>query len=86
VTLVARDLATPAERRGRWAAFAAICATRGWGSSCFAGRPPHYDDGGGSGADLHLVGDRAVLVGNDHEYSDTPGVVAAAAFRQEQSQ
>ena len=81
MSLVALDLPTPAEMRGRWAAFAAICATRGWGSSCFAGPGRwHYDDGGGNWADLHPVGDRAVLIGNDHEYSDTYFRTAAEYF------
>ncbi|WP_433505217.1 hypothetical protein ACQP04_01065 [Pseudonocardia halophobica] len=81
MTLVALDLSTPAEMRGRWAAFAAICATRGWAGSCFAepGRW-HYDDGGGNWADLRLLGDRAVLIGNDHEYSDTYFRAAAEYF------
>ncbi|WP_181783428.1 proteophosphoglycan 5, partial [Pseudonocardia pini] len=71
--MITLDLPTPAEMRGRWAAFAAVCAARGWGDGCRADGPRwHYDDGGGNWADLHLFpGERAVLLGNDHEYSET---------------
>jgi hypothetical protein len=70
--------------RGRWAAFAAICTARGWGRDCHAdGTVWHFDDGGGNWADLHHVGDgRAVLVGHDHEYSDTYFAAAADYFQE----
>ncbi len=87
MALVPVDLPTPTTMRGRWAAFAAILGARGWGSGAFA-EPQrwHYDDGGGNWADLHLVGDgRAVLVGNDHEYSDTYFREAAAYFQEEET-
>jgi hypothetical protein len=82
VALVALDLPLPREMRGRWAAFAAVCAARGWGNSCHADGPVwHFDDGGGNWADLHHVGaGRAVLVGHDHEYSDTYYDTAAEYF------
>jgi hypothetical protein len=82
--LVTIDLPQPKEMRGRWAAFAAVCAARGWGDSCHAdGAVWHYDDGGGNWADLHHVGaGRAVLVGNDHEYSDTYWATAAEYFQE----
>ena len=78
------DLPSPAEMRGRWAAFAAVCAARGWGRSCHAaGAVWHFDDGGGNWADLHHVGGgRAVLVGHDHEYSDTYFAAAAEYFQE----
>ncbi|MEJ2869662.1 proteophosphoglycan 5 [Actinomycetospora sp. OC33-EN08] len=87
MALVPVDLPTPTTMRGRWAAFAAILAARGWGSGAFAepGRW-HYDDGGGNWADLHLLGDgRAVLVGHDHEYSDTYFRAAATYFQEEET-
>ncbi|MDL5154609.1 proteophosphoglycan 5 [Actinomycetospora termitidis] len=87
MTLVPVDLPSPTTMRGRWAAFAAILAARGWGSGAFAepGRW-HYDDGGGNWADLHLLGDgRAVLVGNDHEYSNTYFREAATYFQEEET-
>ncbi|GLZ52790.1 proteophosphoglycan 5 [Actinomycetospora sp. NBRC 106378] len=87
MALVPVDLPAPMTMRGRWAAFAAILGARGWGSGAFA-EPArwHYDDGGGNWADLHLVGQgRAVLVGNDHEYSDTYFREAAAYFQEEET-
>ncbi len=82
MALVPVDLPTPDALRGRWAAFAAICAARGWARSCHADGPRwHFDDGGGNWADLVHVGDgRAVLLGHDHEYSDTYYAEAAAYF------
>jgi len=70
--------------RGRWAAFAAICAARGRAKGCYAdGQHWHFDDGGGNWADLHHVGGgRAVLVGNDHEYTNTYYANAAAYFQE----
>jgi hypothetical protein len=82
VALVPVDLPPPDALRGRWAAFAAICAARGWDGSCHADGPRwHFDDGGGNWADLVHVGDgRAVLLGHDHEYSETYYADAAAYF------
>jgi hypothetical protein len=87
VTLVTLDLPRPDEMRGRWAAFAAVCAARGWARSCCAvdGRW-HFDDGGGNFAELVPVGGgRAVLLGNDHEYSDTYFATAAEYFGEEET-
>lgn len=82
--LVPIDLPTPAQLRGGWAAFAAVCATRGWARHCHADGPVwHFDDGGGNWADLHHYdGGRAVLVGHDHEYSETYFGGAAEYFGQ----
>src|SRR5690349_11416021 len=87
MALVTIDLPSPDEMRGRWAAFAAVCAARGWSDSCRAdGGTWHYDDGGGNYADLvHLDGGRAVLLGNDHEYSDTYFAKAAEYFGEEET-
>jgi len=84
MALVMLDLPKPSEMRGRWAAFAAVCAARGWGRSCHADGPVwHFDDSGGNWADLHHVGaGRAVLIGNDHEYSDTYFAAAAEYFQE----
>lgn len=80
--LVEVDLPDPRRMRGRWAAFAAVCAARGWSDTCHADGPVwHYDDGGGNWADLHHVGGgRAVLIGHDHEYSETYYATAAEYF------
>ena len=88
MSLVPVDLPSPTTMRGRWAAFAAILGARGWGRGAFAepGRRWHYDDGGGNWADLYLVGEgRAVLVGHDHEYSDTYFREAATYFQEEET-
>ncbi|MCO1654991.1 proteophosphoglycan 5 [Pseudonocardia humida] len=87
MALVTLDLPRPDEMRGRWAAFAAVCAARGWSDSCRAeGGRWHYDDGGGNFADLvHVGAGRAVLIGNDHEYSDTYFATAAEYFGEEET-
>ncbi|QFZ16612.1 hypothetical protein [Saccharothrix syringae] len=76
------ELPPPTRMRARWAAFAAVCAARGWDANCHAaGSVWHYDDGGGNWADLHFTGGgRAVLVGHDHEYSETYHNRAAEYF------
>ena len=85
--LVTLDLPTPAVMRGRWAAFASVCAARGLSDGCWARDGLwHYDDGGGNWADLHLLDRRrAVLVGHDHEYSETYFAEAAAYFGEEET-
>ncbi|XVV07054.1 proteophosphoglycan 5 [Actinosynnema sp. CA-248983] len=85
MALVEVELPDPLRLRGRWAAFAAVCAARGWGGSCHAEGPVwHFDDGGGNWADLHhLGGGRAVLLGHDHEYSETYYANAAEYFEEE---
>ncbi|MFJ6635773.1 proteophosphoglycan 5 [Streptomyces sp. NPDC091376] len=80
--LVMLDLPAPAQLRGRWAAYAAICAARGWGRTCWADGPVwHFDDSGGNWAEVHHLGTgRAVLIGYDHEYSETYYGPAAEEF------
>ena len=87
MSLAEIDLPSPAALRGRWAAFAAVCAARGWSDTCHADGPVwHFDDGGGNWADLHHVeGGRAVLVGHDHEYSETYYAEAATYFGEEET-
>ncbi|HEY9312890.1 hypothetical protein [Williamsia sp.] len=80
------DFPAPVELRPRWAAFAATLAGMGprWARGAYATPTTwHYDDGGGNWADLQLVdGGRAVLVGHDHEYSETYFGHAAEYFGQ----
>jgi hypothetical protein len=85
--LVALDLPTPAHMRGRWAAFAAICAARGRDSMCRADDHVwHFDDSGGNWLELHHLGEgRAVLIGNDHEYSETYYGPAAEEFGEDET-
>lgn len=68
--------------RGRWALCSALTAAQGWPDHSFArDNTWHYDDGGGNWADLRILGpDRAILVGHDHEYSETYYAGAATYF------
>lgn len=78
------DLPRPDEMGRRWATVAAVLASRGGRWSDGAHALPdtwHFDDGGGNWAELRHSGDgRAVLVGHDHEYSDTYFGSAAQYF------
>jgi hypothetical protein len=87
VSTVPIDLPAPMAMRGRWAAVAAVVAARGWGRMCHADGPVwHFDDSGGNWVELHHVGGgRAVLVGHDHEYSDTYYGEAATYFGEEET-
>lgn len=87
MTLVSVDLPAPAELGRRWAVAAAVQAAVGFGTHCHAAGPVwHYDDGGGNWTDLHLLGGgRAVLLGNDHEYSETYFRGAAEYFDEEET-
>jgi hypothetical protein len=85
--LITLDLPAPAAVRNRWAAYAAVQAARGWGDAAHATDGVwHFDDGGGNWADLlHVDGGRAVLIGNDHEYSDTYWGAAAEYFGEDET-
>ncbi len=84
--LVTLDLPTPEQMRGRWAAYAAICAARRRGGAWAEGPVWHFDDGGGNWAELHHLGaGRAVLIGHDHEYSETYYGPAAEEFGEEET-
>ncbi|MGM1059771.1 proteophosphoglycan 5 [Saccharothrix sp. Mg75] len=87
MALVEVELPDPTWMRARWAAFAAVRAARGWGDGCRAdGAVWHYDDGGGNWAELHRFdGGRALLLGHDHEYSDTYHGRAAEYFQEEET-
>lgn len=77
---------SPAQLRPRWAAFAAVLAGLGprWADGAHASDGTwHYDDGGGNWADLCVTpAGHAVLVGHDHEYSDTYFGHAAEYFEE----
>ncbi|MCX4588166.1 proteophosphoglycan 5 [Streptomyces sp. NBC_01481] len=85
--LVTLDLPTPAQLRGRWAAYAAIRAARGRDRTCWADVPVwHFDDSGGNWAEVHHLGaGRAVLIGYDHEYSETYYGPAAEEFGEDET-
>jgi hypothetical protein len=80
------ELPTPDEMGARWAAYAAVMVCLGFGEAAFAadGRW-HFDDSGGNWADLVRMGDRAVMFGNDHEYSQTYFREAAEYFQEEET-
>ncbi|MEY8199951.1 MAG: hypothetical protein RPS47_11975 [Colwellia sp.] len=82
--LVKVELPSPKELLGGWAALAAVCAARGWGDVVYATSSQWlYHDGGGNWACLRFNGkDKAVLVGHDHEYSETYFGEAAKYFEE----
>jgi hypothetical protein len=67
------DIPSPVQLRGGWAAHAAICASKGWSDVVHATTDEWlYHDGGGNWACLRFIAkDKIVLVGHDHEYSET---------------
>lgn len=75
---------SPEKMRPRWASYAAVSAARGsrWAEGCYArGATWHFDDGGGNWADLRWHSrSEAVLIGYDHEYSETYFDAAADYF------
>ncbi|MFD1812529.1 hypothetical protein [Rhodococcus gannanensis] len=79
----------PQDMARRWAVVSAVLSARGprWADGAHATSDTwHYDDGGGNWADLRLLGDgRAVLVGHDHEYSDTYYGAGAEYFGEEET-
>lgn len=87
MTLVEITIPTPLALRGGWAAFAAVCSSRGWADSAYAdGNHWYYHDGGGNWASLRFFAqDRAVLIGHDHEYSETYFREAATYFGEEET-
>ncbi|HEX6346848.1 proteophosphoglycan 5 [Umezawaea sp.] len=87
MALVPVDLPSPRDMRARWAAHSAVVAALGYGDSSHAdGGRWYYDDGGGNWVELHrLDGDRAVLLGHDHEYSDTYYGQAAEYFGEDET-
>lgn len=87
MSLVEVDLPSPDALRNRWAACAAVMAALGHGDLCHVeGRRWHYDDAGGNWCELFVLdGGRAVLQGNDHEYSETYFRKAAEYFGEEET-
>ncbi|MCR9199703.1 MAG: hypothetical protein NXI04_13745 [Planctomycetaceae bacterium] len=73
MSLVEVSLPSPAQLRGGWAAMATVCVARGCTDSVWAeGQAWFFHDGGGNWATLRFAGDgRAVLIGHDHEYTET---------------
>ncbi|MEO1475258.1 MAG: proteophosphoglycan 5 [Pseudomonadota bacterium] len=82
MTLQIVDIPSPRELRGGWAALSAVLAAAGLGNFVYAdARQWYYHDGGGNWACLRFIGPgRIVLVGHDHEYSETYFRESAAYF------
>lgn len=87
MTLKNVDFPSPGQLRGGWAALAAVLASRGWDDDVYAaGKKWFYHDGGGNWACLRIVEpSSAVLVGHDHEYSQTYFRDAATYFGEEET-
>lgn len=87
MSLVTLDLPSPASLRGGWAAFSAVATSRGWHDSAYATTNEWlFHDGGGNWACLRFLDNRrAVLLGNDHEYSETYFGSAAEYFDAEET-
>ncbi len=85
--LVNVDIPSPAELRGGWAAMAAVYAAHGWKNYIYATENQwFYHDGGGNWACLRFKDkDQAILIGHDHEYSNTYFGEAAAYFQEEET-
>jgi hypothetical protein len=85
--LVKLELPSPRSLRAGWAALSVVCAARGWADSAYA-KPDRwlYNDGGGNWACLLFQEDgKAVLVGHDHEYSETYFRESAKYFGEEET-
>ncbi|MBT2788367.1 MULTISPECIES: hypothetical protein [unclassified Halomonas] len=85
--LVKLNLPRPDELRNGWAAFAAVLAARGWGADVYA--TPNewlYHDGGGNWVCLRFNSNhQAVMIGHDHEYTETYFKEAAKYFDEEET-
>lgn len=78
---------TPKELRKGWAALAAVFAARGWGDDVYAtSNQWFYHDGGGNWICLRFKDkNQAVLIGHDHEYTETYYGEAAKYFEEEET-
>lgn len=87
MSLVTLDLPSPMALRGGWAALASVCAARGWKDLVYATSSQWvYHDGGGNWACIRFLNkDKAVLIGYDHEYSETYFGEAAKYFQEEET-
>lgn len=84
MSLIEVNLPPPSQLRGGWAALAAVCASRGWSDLVYATSDQWlYNDGGGNWACLRFIAnDKIILLGHDHEYSETYFGEAAAYFEE----
>lgn len=87
MSLIMVNIPSPTELRGGWAALAAVFAARGWKDVAFAANNQWlFHDGGGNWACLRFKEkDKVVLIGHDHEYSETYYGEAAEYFGEEET-
>jgi len=87
MNLVEMNIPAPKAMRAGWAALAAVHAARGWKTDIYA-QPGHWQfhDGGGNWAILRKIDENQfVLIGHDHEYSETYFREAAEYFQEEET-
>lgn len=87
MSLVKVDFLNPKELRGAWAALAAVMAARGWRDDVYAtGNQWLYHDGGGNWACLRFKEkNKSILIGHDHEYTETYYGKSAEYFEEEET-
>ena len=84
MSLIELHLPHPDQLRNGWAVLAAVYAARGWGTDVYA-TPDEwlYHDGGGNWVCLRFKSsNQAVLIGHDHEYTETYFGEAAKYFEE----
>ncbi|WP_312271548.1 hypothetical protein [Pseudomonas sp.] len=87
MSLVEINIPSPKQLRGGWAALAAVYTARGWGADVYATQEQWlYHDGGGNWVCLRFKSkDQCILIGHDHEYSETYYGEAAEYFNEEET-
>ena len=81
------DIPSPKQLRGGWATLAAAHAAYGWTKFVYADENEwFYHDGCGNWACLRFKSkNQAILLGHDHEYSDTYFAKAAEYFKKDET-
>ena len=87
MSLVDIELPSPGLLKNGWAALAAVYASRGWLRDVYATADQWmFHDGGGNWACLRYVDkDQFLLLGHDHEYSETYYGEAATYFEEKET-
>jgi len=87
MSLVDLNLPSPQELKPGWAALAAVYAARGWAREVHAVPGEwRYHDGGGNWVCLRFKSEsQAILIGHDHEYTQTYFRESAEYFQEEET-
>ncbi|MEN3158677.1 proteophosphoglycan 5 [Alkalimonas sp. NCh-2] len=87
MSLIEMNIPSPKNLRGGWAALAAVYAARGWGSDVYATENQWcYHDGGGNWICLRFKNqEQCILIGHDHEYTETYYGKAAEYFGEQET-